>query len=633
MMACSAAFFAMLSPARIVIVLFCAAAGYLAAMMMRAPASSPHSGTPDHASSTESPPAPAKTVELKVSSSSESPLMAEWEQLKANNGSSVSDFPAIYLAIKDGKDAFRRRAFRSALIAEWAADAPQAALAFLQQKDRAMVGQLMREWLRIEPQGAINALLAGGEKLHGNLRDLLGDIARAAPTRLAEVVSTLPKAESRWDTTTQDAFERFAQKDPELARTAALAVRGPMRAQALSGIAMAWAQSDATAALSWAKELPAGEERDAVLKATLTGWARTDPLAALDHIDLVPPGGDEMAHASDAGAQVLREAGKHDWNMTMRWLREHPGKLGRSSLDGLQSSLSEKLNADPAGTMRAMSQSGVQGLESVFANAILNEGYAQRDAIWRWLDDEASSPFTTAARSSLVNAIAWKEPDVALSFLEKLADSDENKQLLQQGARSLINGGSQISRLDELLEKASPKMRPYLLETAFDFGMQAAGSDPERWIARIAELPQERRSNATASLARGWAGTDPEAAIAWASSLQDSEQRTLAFEAAAQGWATNDPPDAARWINTLPTGLNRDVAVKGLVGALVRNQPENAWTWALSIQTPQLKSDALQLAYMLTRQNDPARAEALLRTGQLSPAEIERLQGRERPVR
>jgi hypothetical protein len=36
---------------------------------------------------------------------------------------------------------------------------------------------------------------------------------------------------------------------------------------------------------------------------------------------------------------------------------------------------------------------------------------------------------------------------------------------------------------------------------------------------------------------------------------------------------------------------------------------------------------------MLTRQNDPARAEALLRTGQLSPAEIERLQGRERPVR
>jgi hypothetical protein len=625
----------MLSPARIVIVVvLCAAAGYFTASALR-------SSNPSGRSRTGNSPLPAasapiaatKTVELKISSTRESPLIAEWEQLKTAHGGSAADFPALYLAIKEGKDAFRRRAFRSALIAEWAANAPDAALAFLQQKDRGMVGQLMREWLRLDPQGAVNVLLTNSQKLAGNLRDLLGDIARAAPTRLAEIVSTLPKPDSRWDTTTQNAFELFAQKDPELARTAALSVRGPMRAQALSGIAVAWAQKDAPSALAWAKELPAGEERDAVLKATLTGWARTDPFGALDHIDLVPPGGDEMAHASDAGAQVLREAAKHDWDMTMRWLREHPGKLGHSSLDGMQNTLSEKLNADPAGTMRAIAQSGVQGLEGVFANAILNEGYAQRDALWRWLDEEPPSAFTKSARGSLVNAIAWKEPDVALSFLEKLADNADNQELLRQGARSLINGGAQLSRLDDLLEKASPKMRPYLLETGFDYATQSAGADPQRWIARIAELPQDRRTSATASLARGWAGSDPEAAIAWASSLPDSAQRTQAFEAAAQGWAASDAASAARWINTLPTGVDRDVAVNGLVGSLARNQPESAWTWALSIQTPQMRSNALDLAYMVTRQNDPARAEALLRTGDLSAAEVARLQRRDQPAR
>ena len=615
----------MLSPARIVGIALCGAAGYLGASM-RAPTTAPaRSPQPPISIDHQAPPRPP--LEVTISSSRESALMAEWEGLRALHGGTAAEFPALYNAIKDVKDAFRRRAYRSALIAEWAMEAPQAALAFLQEKDRGMTGQLLREWLRVDAQSAINAMLAGGEKLRGDLRGLLSDIARAAPARLTEVVSSLPKPDSRWDATTLNAFELFAQKDPETARAAALAVRGAMRGQALGGVAMAWAQTDASAALAWAKALPAGEERDAVLKSLLTGWARRDPMAALDHIDLVPPGGDDMAHASDVGAQVLREAAKRDWNTTMQWLREHPGKLGRTSLDGLQSTLSEKLNADPAGTLRSMAQSGVQGIEMVFANAILNEGYAQRDAIWRWLDDEPASNFTRQARSSLINAIAWKEPDVALTFLEKLPDSEENRQLLEQGTRSLINGGSQMNRFEELLANASPKMRPYLLQTGFEHGLQNGAPNPALWTARLDELPPERRLNAMGALARGWATGDPEGAIAWATSLPDAAQRDHAFESAARTWAATDSYAAAQWINSLPSGSNRDVAVAGLVGALARNQPENAWTWALSIETPQRRLQALQLAYALTRDRDPSVAENLLQSANLSPEEMKALQG------
>jgi hypothetical protein len=46
-----------------------------------------------------------------------------------------------------------------------------------------------------------------------------------------------------------------------------------------------------------------------------------------------------------------------------------------------------------------------------------------------------------------------------------------------------------------------------------------------------------------------------------------------------------------------------------------------------------MRSNALDLAYMVTRQNDPARAEALLRTGDLSAAEVARLQRRDQPAR
>jgi hypothetical protein len=266
-----------------------------------------------------------------------------------------------------------------------------------------------------------------------------------------------------------------------------------------------------------------GEDRDGVLKAALVGWAKTDPVAALDKIDLAPPGGDEGYYASDVGAQVLREAGKKDWDTTLRWLQEHPGKLGHSSFTGLEGVISQRLNTDLAGTLRSLSSSGIPGVDMMLANSLLNDGYSQRDNIWSWLDQQPSTAFTRAARGSLLNAIGWKDPDLGLDFLEKLPDTAENRELLDQGMRSLINGGSQIDRLESLIAKPSPKTRPYLLEIGLQYGSMYASNNqqiidfkPEVWLPRLEELPPERRANAINGMAQGWALNDPEAALQWA---------------------------------------------------------------------------------------------------------------------
>jgi len=604
--------------ARVLVFGICGVTGYLAAGALTSPPSSP-------------PPLPAPAVpatpllpaaQPPPGATAENSLLREWEQLRSARGT-AAEFPALYGEIKEMGDSFRRRAFRSALVAEWAVLDPQAALVFLQEKDKGVIGQLLREWMRVDPQASINALLTGGDKTRGNLRELLGEIARVAPERLHEVVAVLPKSDNRWDTTTQDAFAIFAGKNPDAARTAAEAITGPLRGQALAGIAKAWGEKDGAQALTWADALPPGEERDAALKAALIGWAKSDPVAALAHLNVVPPGGDEMQHASDAGAQVLREAAKRDWDATVRWLRENPGKLGRSSLNGLENAISKRLAADPAGTMHMLAQSGVAGFQGVLANSVLNEGYAQRDAIWKWLDDQPVNDFTRAARGSLLNAIGWKEPAVALGFLEKLPDTPENRELLQQGTRSLFNGGSQIHRIEELLAEASPKLRTLMIETGFDLGFnyQHAGFDPARWVPRINELPENRRENAFNGLARGWAGSDPEAAINWALSLTNPAQRDSAFDAATNGWAAADPHEAAEWVNSIPAGTQRDVASSNLVASLARSEPESAWTWALSIGDAGHKMRALQVAYGALRKKDSAIAQQMLRSANLSAHE------------
>ena len=594
----------------------CGVAGYLTSKAFISP--------PLDGSSTPVKP-PAAVAPLVPATAADSSFIAEWETLRGTAPAGPDSLPALYAEIKNIKDSFRRRTFRSALLAEWALTNPQAGLAYLAEKDSFMAAQLMREWLRLDANGAVNALLAGGEKQRSNLRSVLNDIARLAPERLAEVISALPKSQSRWDSTALNAFALAAAKDPEGARRAAESVTGPLRGQALAGVAQAWAEKEGNAALTWGQAMPPGEERDTVLKAALTGWAKTDPMAALDRVDLVPPGGEEGFFASDVGALVLREAGKKDWDGTLRWLLDHPGKLGRSSLDGLQEAMSHRMAVDPTGTLRSISASGVPGMDNVLANSLLNDGYSQRDAVWQWLDQQPANEFTKSARASVVNAVAWKEPMLALSFLDRLPDTPENRSIIERGVASMLNGGSQMHLFEEFMEAASPKMRPLLLEAGFSYGIQGSVGDPQRWIKRLDELPEDRRNNAAQALASHWAREDPTAAIRWALSFPESQQRDSVFGFAAATWASTDAYETAQWIDQQPAGSMRDIATQSLVNALATSEPETAWTWALTIGGEGQRLGALSTVYANLRQRNPDAAAQLLASANLSPQLVERL--------
>jgi hypothetical protein len=166
-----------------------------------------------------------------------------------------------------------------------------------------------------------------------------------------------------------------------------------------------------------------------------------------------------------------------------------------------------------------------------------------------------------------------------------------------------------MTRFEELLAKASPKMRPYLLETGFAYMLQRnSGDDPQKWLGRVGELPQEQRANAAGGLARSWAGIDPQSATQWALTLKDPEQRNQAIANAVGTWSANQGREAAEWINSLPAGTDRDTAAVSLIGALGRSEPETAWTWALSVQAPEQRHRALRQAFMMLQQKDPALA-------------------------
>src|SRR5580765_2588090 len=120
--------------------------------------------------------------------------------------------PAIYKAIAGMKDAFRRRAVRAALVAEWVQVDPSGGFAFFLGKgsDETQWQQFFEEWLAWDARSAVDALLTSKPGWEEMARPCLPEIARRLPARLPEIVSRLPAPESYWDTNVRDAFGIWA---------------------------------------------------------------------------------------------------------------------------------------------------------------------------------------------------------------------------------------------------------------------------------------------------------------------------------------------------------------------------------------------------------------------------------------
>ena len=109
-------------PVRMPLFALCGVAGYLTSKAFISPSLD--------GSSTPLKP-PAAVARLVPATAADSSFIAEWETLRGTAPAGPDALPELYAGIKDIKDSFRRRAFRSALLAEWALTNPQAGLAYL----------------------------------------------------------------------------------------------------------------------------------------------------------------------------------------------------------------------------------------------------------------------------------------------------------------------------------------------------------------------------------------------------------------------------------------------------------------------------------------------------------------------
>lgn len=521
----------------------------------------------------------------------DNPLFAEWRHLHEVYGTDGPAMPLIFNAISRLKDPFQRRAFTAALISEWVQVDPAGGFAFFGAKghDQSQRRQFFQEWLAADPQAAINAFLAAGKPWQGVVRDSLADIARDAPSRLAEVVEALPKPDddNYWDTKVRDAFAVLAEADLTQARTVAEGLKGPNREQALEGVARVWGKSDPNGVINWARKLPGNVDHDELIRCALVGLASVNAADALDEIGLVPSGGREGYFATETGARVLKAAVQSDFQGTVAWIAAHPGQLTREDLMGMVQAVTERLNADPADFLKARAADGsLAGVEPAIGNALLNGAASQRLAVWDWLKTQPDNSVSRQLRQDVLNGGAFQDPSLALRLAPDLPNTAEGNSEIQSLAADLLNGGSMLYRLDSLLSQAPERLRQPLVESAFRDLQGNNLGDPQTWVSRLSQVPPTDRASAEQSLAHAWAEQSPEAAAAWAQSMSPGSQRGAVMADVTSSWAGTDPAGAGAWVAAMSPGTERDRSAQAMAMALSNTDPRTAWDWALSISDP-----------------------------------------------
>ena len=568
-------------------------------------------------------PAPTRGQTNTAPDFANSALFAEWRQLHERYGTNSEAMPLLYKAINGLKDSLHRRAFLAALVSEWVQVDAAGGLKFFFTKghNNSERSQFFQEWLAVNPGAALDGLLAAGPGWDKIAHDLLPEIAKQLPGRVPDVVSRLPDPENFWDTKVRDAFTAIGGDNLGQARTAALALTGANRQQALEGVATAWAKSDPQSAISWAKSLGQGVDQAELVRCALVGLAGVNPSAALDQVGMVPPGGKQGFFASTTGARVLQAAVNSDFDGTVAWVAAHPGALSQEDLLGMANAVTERLNADPAGFLNSHALDGsLASILPAVDSALLNNAGAQQGAVWDWLKTQPDSETIKAFKQQVLNAVAWQNPTQALQMVPDLPANAAGDSEIRSLAQSLLNGGSMLYRFDSVYSQAPARLQEPLLESAFSTLRGDNLNDPQTWISRLSLLPDAARASGEQSLARAMAEHSPEDAIAWVQSLPADGTRSGAVAAIASTWAATDAQDAAQWVSAMSPGPERDQSTRALAMALSETDPGDAWNLALSIGDPSQREDAATQVAKMIAARDPNAARQWIEASSL-PAE------------
>jgi hypothetical protein len=341
---------------------------------------------------------------------------------------------------------------------------------------------------------------------------------------------------------------------------------------------------------------------------------------------------------TDLGRE-LREAKDADERMTI--LRRLLSGMTSENALAIRDEIHRLSAKDPAFREFHLAFGALLGAQAVLSGAdtpkpdiaLAMEGWANADpaAALAWFSDQ---PLTSRdyfhqryLALGLVRGLADSNLDLATEFLRDFAadngksswrEQDRNREAVDIVAKSAWRLAQQLGDPQDALAWAEAMPEGYLRNRArATIASRYALESPEATADWVETFAGESGSRPAVSYAaRGWAKSDPEAALNWLSGL--GETGLGGYHAAFITWGRDDAVAAGQYLVAMPVSEQRDSAIRGFANALVSDNARLALQWANSIADPDTRGSTYRKTFASWALKQPKAAEKHL--AEMSPS-------------
>lgn len=276
--------------------------------------------------------------------------------------------------------------------------------------------------------------------------------------------------------------------------------------------------------------------------------------------------------------QIANGLAQKDPDYALDWARSKDSQALRDqSIISILATLAAK---DPARAAGLIDE--IENLQSQQASiAQIASQWAMKDpqAAITWAKNLPPTNARLNAYRTIAQQLAQSDPQAAIRLAETLPGQTRKNlmpNLINQwaakdfdGARAWVTSQKDPVRLQQALSGFMSSWTQKDPSDAASFLEQTAIAQPNSKLLQ----------NQFAAVAQQWAAQDRDAAMAWASSLQDKNQRDKVLTGIHSQWTSTDPASAAQHLATVSDPDQRQQLLSGIASSWASQDPQAAEAW------------------------------------------------------
>jgi hypothetical protein len=545
-----------------------------------------------------------RTLEL-IASMSESELKGMLTQMGKRGMGSMSDWMMPYY-----------------VFTAWVEKNPQNAYRFLEEDANPMQQQmyshsLFSAWAATDPDGALAAVeqITDKQKREQAYGAVTMAIAGKDPNRAYDLLAARDDTNS-WQY--QMVFMLWAGQDTDaaMAKVESMDI-GDERTHALSGVINGMAQKDINRAADIAISLDREQERQQALQTIMQTWINQDIEGAIEFLGQLEDGETKNQVIQNSIWSLARSDPERAMELAQTQMS------GQAQDNAVSSVIRQMAREQPEKAAELVANLPYGRVYSNSIRSVAHEwGGEDPMAALAWVDTLGAGEEKDRALSSILNSFADKKPDEAKLYLSKMSESDKRVELAGNIAQKIAENDPREALIwaNSLQDEAAVGRASNAAISKW------AAQDPQSVVSYLQTTGGDSLlAEHAGTLAYNWARTDVEGAAGWALGLEGKAQQQ-AIERVSQEWLEHNTEEASIWIADLEAGPARDDAVRNLVNKVYRSDPEAAFAWATTIENERGRSHNAQRAIREMKDEGKVdEARQVIRSSALTDSEKEQL--------